>query len=62
MSSAIRTARRLRSLDRGQLIAAGFIQVAQDVSGQDLAEFFDAWLYSQEVLSIPEMGLGGRAP
>jgi len=38
---------------------AGFITIAEDVSGQTLDEFFDAWLYSAELPDIPEMDLSG---
>ncbi|MGH2582921.1 MAG: M1 family metallopeptidase [Anaerolineales bacterium] len=34
-----------------------FIAVAEEVSGQDLGDFFDAWLYQDEIPDIPEMGL-----
>lgn len=36
---------------------ADFIAVAEGVSGQDLGEFFDAWLYAPQIPDIPEMGL-----
>ncbi len=32
---------------------ADFIAVAEEVSGQDLDGFFDNWLYSEEIASIP---------
>jgi aminopeptidase N len=35
-----------------------FIAVAETVSGQELDEFFDLWLYSEKIPPIPEMGLG----
>jgi aminopeptidase N len=35
-----------------------FIGVAEEVSGEELSEFFDDWLYSGDVPPIPEMGLG----
>lgn len=35
-----------------------FIAVAKKVSGQELDEFFDLWLYSEKIPPIPEMGLG----
>ncbi|MCW5874570.1 MAG: M1 family metallopeptidase [Anaerolineales bacterium] len=38
-------------------VTADFVAVAQEVSGQDLQEFFDAWLYAKDVPDIPEMGL-----
>ena len=34
-----------------------FIAVAEEVSGQDLAAFFDSWLYSEEIAPIPALGL-----
>lgn len=34
-----------------------FISLAQQVSGQDLIEFFQGWLYRQDVPAIPEMQL-----
>jgi aminopeptidase N len=36
---------------------ADFIAIAEDVSGQKLGDFFQAWLYEQELPGIPEMGL-----
>jgi aminopeptidase N len=36
---------------------ADFIAIAEDVSGQNLGEFFDAWLYAKQIPAIPEMGL-----
>lgn len=36
---------------------ADFIAVAEEVSGEDLAVFFDAWLYTEEIPAIPEMEL-----
>lgn len=36
---------------------ADFIAVAEEVSGQALDQFFDAWLYQPELPDIPEMGL-----
>jgi aminopeptidase N len=35
-----------------------FIAVSEEVSGKDLAEFFDNWLYSQKIPPIPSLGLG----
>ena len=34
-----------------------FITLAEDVSGQDLTAFFDAWLYQSALPPIPEMNL-----
>ncbi len=41
----------------GNASTADFIAVAEEVSGQDLTEFFDAWLYARKIPAIPEMGL-----
>jgi aminopeptidase N len=41
----------------GNASTADFIAVAEEVSGQDLGEFFDAWLYDTKIPAIPEMGL-----
>lgn len=37
----------------GNATTADFIAVANDVSGQDLTEFFDAWLYQEELPPLP---------
>jgi aminopeptidase N len=34
-----------------------FISVAEEVSGQELVEWFNAWLFEAELPDIPEMGL-----
>jgi aminopeptidase N len=34
-----------------------FISVSEEVSGEDLTDFFQAWLYDEELPSIPELGL-----
>ena len=47
-------------LDRyryGNASTADFIAVAEEVSDQNLEEFFDAWLYALQIPDIPEMGL-----
>lgn len=41
----------------GNASTAEFIAVAEEVSEQDLTEFFDAWLYARKIPAIPEMGL-----
>jgi aminopeptidase N len=41
----------------GNAITADFIAVAEEMSGQDLQEFFDQWLYAEHIPDIPEMGL-----
>jgi aminopeptidase N len=33
-----------------------FIRIAEEVSGEDLTAFFDAWLYQQALPPIPELG------
>ncbi|MCA2002560.1 MAG: M1 family peptidase, partial [Chloroflexi bacterium] len=42
----------------GNASTGDFIAVAEKVSGKELNEFFDRWLYSETIPSIPEMGLG----
>jgi len=34
-----------------------FIAVAEEVSGEDLGAFFDAWLFQERMPAIPELGL-----
>jgi aminopeptidase N len=41
----------------GNADTADFIAVAEEVSRQNLTEFFDAWLYASKIPAIPEMGL-----
>jgi aminopeptidase N len=41
----------------GNATTADFIAVAEEVSGQDLGDFFDAWLHDPIMPDIPEMGL-----
>jgi aminopeptidase N len=36
---------------------ADFIALAEDISGEDLGAFFDAWLYFAPLPDIPELGL-----
>lgn len=38
-------------------VTADFVAIAEEVSGQPLQDFFDAWLYAEDVPDIPEMGL-----
>lgn len=40
---------------------ADFVAAAEEVSGQELDEFFDAWLYDPMMPDIPEMGLSMAA-
>jgi aminopeptidase N len=42
----------------GNAATADFIAVAEEVSGKDLTEFFNNWLYSESIPPIPAMGLG----
>jgi len=42
----------------GNSSTADFIAVAEEISGKDLTEFFDNWLYNETILPIPAMGLG----
>jgi aminopeptidase N len=42
----------------GNATTDDFIAVAGEVSGKDLTEFFDSWLYSETIPSIPAMELG----
>ena len=47
-------------LDRykyGNASTDDFIAVAEEVSGEDLSAFFDAWLLGEELPPIPELGL-----
>jgi aminopeptidase N len=44
----------------GNASTADFIAVAEQISGQDLAEFFDGWLYAQALPDIPELGLSPK--
>lgn len=41
----------------GNAATGDFTAVAEEVSGRQLDEFFDAWLYQVELPEIPEMGL-----
>ncbi len=42
----------------GSASTEDFIAIAEKVSGQELGEFFDTWLYSETIPPIPAMGLG----
>lgn len=42
----------------GNVSTADFIALANEISGQDLSAFFDAWLYQPALPPISEMGLG----
>jgi aminopeptidase N len=41
----------------GNAAIPDFIAVAEEVSGEDLAEFFDGWLYAATMPDIPALGL-----
>lgn len=41
----------------GNAGTADFIALAEEVSGEELGEFFDGWLYAAPIPDIPEMGL-----
>jgi len=41
----------------GNVTPQSFINVAEEVSGSDLTALFDRWFYSEELASIPELGL-----
>lgn len=38
----------------GNASTADFVAVAEEISGQDLAEFFDGWLYQADIPDLPE--------
>ncbi|HRN51519.1 MAG TPA: M1 family metallopeptidase [Anaerolineales bacterium] len=38
-------------------VTADFVAIAEEVSGEPLQEFFDAWLYAKDMPDIPEMEL-----
>ena len=44
----------------GNATTADFIAVAEDVSGEELSAFFDSWLYSEDLASIPALGLEAK--
>ena len=41
----------------GNATTDDFIGVAEEISGEELDEFFDAWLYQEKLPDIPEMNL-----
>lgn len=41
----------------GNAATEDFIAVAEEVSGEDLGDLFDAWLYDEQLPPIPELGL-----
>ncbi|HNR45699.1 MAG TPA: M1 family metallopeptidase [Anaerolineaceae bacterium] len=41
----------------GNARTADFIAVTEEISGQDLTEFFDSWLYADTIPAIPELDL-----
>jgi aminopeptidase N len=44
----------------GNATTEEFIAVAEEISGKDLKEFFDKWLYQDELMPIPELGLEAK--
>ncbi len=42
----------------GNATTDDFIAAAEEVSGKELTEFFDSWLYSENIPPIPALGLG----
>ncbi|HQN44229.1 MAG TPA: hypothetical protein PLA25_08845 [Anaerolineaceae bacterium] len=34
-----------------------FVKKVEEISGQDLTEFFDSWLYADTIPAIPELDL-----
>ena len=42
----------------GNATTEDFIAVAEEVSGKELAKFFDTWLYGESIPPIPALGLG----
>jgi aminopeptidase N len=41
----------------GNATTGDFISVAEETSGKELSAFFDSWLYSEDIASIPSLGL-----
>jgi aminopeptidase N len=41
----------------GNATTGDFISVAEEMSGKELSAFFDSWLYSKDIASIPSLGL-----
>jgi aminopeptidase N len=41
----------------GNATTADLVALSEEISGQPLADLFDAWLYQQRVPDLPEMGL-----
>ena len=44
----------------GNASTPDFVAVANEVSGQNLQDFFNGWLYNPAIPPIPEMNLGGN--
>jgi aminopeptidase N len=44
----------------GNAATEDFIAVSEEISGKDLTEFFDSWLYSETIPPIPEMELSAE--
>lgn len=47
-------------LKYGNATTEEFIAIAEEVSGQELSDFFDSWLYANDMPPIPQMGLEQR--
>ena len=41
----------------GNVVPEDFIQITEEISGQELDSIYDRWIYSEELPSIPELGL-----
>jgi aminopeptidase N len=44
----------------GNATTEDFIAVSEEISGKDLKEFFDGWLYQDKLMPIPELGLEAK--
>ena len=44
----------------GNATTEDFVSVAEEVSGKELGEFFNNWLYSGILPPIPELGLSAE--
>ncbi|MBN1565268.1 MAG: M1 family peptidase, partial [Anaerolineae bacterium] len=42
----------------GNAATSDFIAVAEELSGEELSDFFRAWLFDEQMPAIPELGLG----
>lgn len=41
----------------GNVTTEDFIGVAEEISGMELSDFFQDWLYGEEIPDIPELNL-----